>query len=102
MPETRSGHARRTSTTRRTSAPCSAPGNRRRTLRVHDQPIPNRLLVRRMTANDPGFHATDIATGGGRDPYPEYIQLREHTPVARQESMFEGSPSYLVYRHADV
>jgi cytochrome P450 len=53
--------------------------------------------------NDQGFDANFIATDDGRDPYPEYVKLREHTPVARQESMFEGAPpSYLVYRHADV
>jgi cytochrome P450 len=38
-----------------------------------------------------------------RDPYPEFVQLREHSPVVRQESVFEGAaPSYVVYRHDDV
>jgi cytochrome P450 len=38
-----------------------------------------------------------------RDPYPEFVQLREHSPVVRQESVFEGAPpSYVVYRHNDV
>jgi cytochrome P450 len=45
----------------------------------------------------------DTATGGIRDPYPEFAHLREHSPVTIQESTFEGSaPSYVVYRHADV
>ncbi|HUV09482.1 MAG TPA: cytochrome P450 [Acidimicrobiia bacterium] len=41
--------------------------------------------------------------GDVRDPYPEFARLREHTPVIRQESVYEGSPpSYVAYRHADV
>ncbi|MDQ1509684.1 MAG: hypothetical protein QOG50_1528 [Actinomycetota bacterium] len=38
-----------------------------------------------------------------RDPYPEFVRLRERSPVARQEPVSEGlPPSYAAYRHADV
>lgn len=38
-----------------------------------------------------------------RDPYPEFVLLREQSPVARQEPVSEGlPPSYAAYRHADV
>lgn len=41
--------------------------------------------------------------GEVRDPYPDFVHLREHSPVVRQESIFEGAAaSYVVYRHADV
>lgn len=29
--------------------------------------------------------------GDVRDPYPEFARLREHSPVIRQESVYEGS-----------
>ena len=45
----------------------------------------------------------DTIPGEVRDPYADFVHLREHSPVVRQESTFEGSrPSYVVYRHADV
>jgi cytochrome P450 len=64
-----------------------------------------------MTSDDgtqrrdsPGL-STLLEAGDGdvRDPYPEFARLREQSPVFRQEAVFEGSsPSYLLYRHADV
>jgi cytochrome P450 len=56
------------------------------------------------TTDDSGVDRLDDPVAGEvRDPYPEYAQLREHSPVIRQESIFEGAkPSYVVYRHADV
>lgn len=56
------------------------------------------------TTNEPGSDDVD-ARGAGevRDPYPDFVELRAHRPVLRQESIFEGAqPSYVVYRHADV
>jgi cytochrome P450 len=45
----------------------------------------------------------DVVPGEVPDQYPEFASLREHSPVVRQESVFEGAqPSYVVYRHADV
>ena len=56
------------------------------------------------TTNDAGLDGLDDPVAGDvRDPYPEFVELREHSPVLRQESIFEGAqPSYVVYRHADV
>jgi cytochrome P450 len=57
-----------------------------------------------VTADDAALDGLDQPVAGEiRDPYPEFAQLREHSPVARQESVFEGAaPSYVVYRHDDV
>ncbi|HEY6429814.1 MAG TPA: hypothetical protein VIX84_21505, partial [Acidimicrobiales bacterium] len=57
-----------------------------------------------MTADDGGMDGLNQPVAGEvRDPYPEFVQLRERSPVVRQESVFEGAPpSYVVYRHDDV
>ena len=57
-----------------------------------------------MTADDIGMDGLDQPVAGEiRDPYPEFVQLREHSPVVRRETVFEGAaPSYVVYRHDDV
>jgi cytochrome P450 len=54
--------------------------------------------------DDVGMDGLDQpAAGEIRDPYPEFAQLRERSPVVCQESVFEGAaPSYVVYRHDDV
>jgi cytochrome P450 len=56
------------------------------------------------TTDDAGFDGfDDPVVGEVRDPYPDFSHLREHSPVMRQESIYEGAPpSYIVYRHADV
>jgi cytochrome P450 len=56
------------------------------------------------TTDDAGSDAfDDPVVGEVRDPYPDFVHLREHSPVVREESIFEGAAaSYVVYRHADV
>ena len=51
-----------------------------------------------------GFeHLEEWSGESARDPYPEFARLRRHSPVVRQESIYEGAPpSYVIYRHADV
>jgi len=51
-----------------------------------------------------GVEAFDVTTSGEvRDPYPEFARMRLHSPVIRHDSPLEGvSPSFVVYRHADV
>ena len=57
-----------------------------------------------VTADDVGMDGLDQPVAGEiRDPYPEFVELRERSPVVRQESVFEGAAaSYVVYRHHDV
>ena len=50
--------------------------------------------------DDAGFD--DTMVGDVRDPYPEFAVLREHSPVVRHESPYQGvASSSVAYRHAD-
>jgi len=52
---------------------------------------------------DEGGFFTDWSVAGDvRDPYPEFVGKREHSPVERIANMYGGSDSYQVYRHPDV
>jgi len=74
-------------------------------VRRHER-LPVRLVPSREapSTDDARVDTFDSAMAGDvRDPYPDFVQLREHSPVIREESIFEGAAaSYVVYRHADV
>ena len=52
---------------------------------------------------DEGGFFTDWSVAGDvRDPYPEFIEKRQTSPVERIPSVYGGSDSFQVYRHPDV
>jgi cytochrome P450 len=57
-----------------------------------------------VTASEIDSLVADYSVAGDvRDPYPEFVSLREETPVVRHEPFVaDGFPMFVVYRHADV
>jgi cytochrome P450 len=52
---------------------------------------------------DEGGFFTDWSVAGDiRDPYPEFVEKRKHSPVERLANLYGGADSYQVYRHPDV
>ena len=57
-----------------------------------------------MTVSEIDSLIADYSVAGDvRDPYPEFVSLRQENPVVRHEPYVPGgSPMVVVYRHADV
>ncbi len=57
-----------------------------------------------MTVSEIDSLITDYSVAGDvRDPYPEFVSLRQESPVVRHEPYVPGGPPFVVvYRHADV
>jgi cytochrome P450 len=52
---------------------------------------------------DEGGFFTDWSVAGDvRDPYPEFVEKRKHSPVERLPNLYGGADSFQVYRHPDV
>jgi cytochrome P450 len=56
----------------------------------------------KLFEDEGGFFTDWTVAGDVRDPYPEFVEKRRHSPVERIVNVYGGADSYQVYRHPDV